>query len=612
MVQKEQTKEFQAEIKQLLDIVINSLYTNKEIFLRELISNAADALEKQRYLALTSGQSIDTSSTPEISISTDDVAHTLTISDTGIGMTEDDLIKNLGTIAHSGSKAFLKELAEGKGDLSLIGQFGVGFYSAFMVAKKVTLYTYFNDSSNQGFIWESTGAGSYTIKSAEGIGQGTRIVLTLKSDAKEFSNPDNIKRIIEQYSNFVAFPIKLNGEVVNTIRAIWVKNKNEITEGEYNEFYKFTANAFDEPLYRLNFTADAPLSINALLYIPKENFESFGFGRFEPGVSLYCQKVLIQEKSTAILPEWLRFMKGVVDSEELPLNISRETMQDNALVAKLNKVITGRIIRFLKEQAGEDKQKYQNFWKKFGIFIKEGTVSDFERRKDLAELLRFETSNSAPGELVSLKEYCDKMQPEQEEIYYLNGTSRESIEKGPYLEIFKQKGIEVIYTYDAADDYVLSQIGSYKEKQLISADQDDIKLTDVTAEDVATSLAPDQVKELSEWIKQVLGERISEARESKRLTDSPAMVLSSQGTPHSMQKIMQMMHKDLPKAAHTLEFNPRHDIIKKLYELKETKDSFAQIALEQIYDNALIVAGLLTDQKGFVDRIYTILDRALK
>jgi molecular chaperone HtpG len=338
---KTETKEFQAEVKKLLDIVIHSLYTERDIFVRELVSNAADALEKFRHQSLSEEEVFDSHVPLEITIDVDEENHSLTITDTGIGMNREELEANLGTIAHSGSNTFLSDLAEAaKKDVSLIGQFGVGFYSAFMAGRKVRVLSRSYVPEAEGYEWSSDGSGSYTLTPEKGLRRGTKIIVELKDDAHEFANEDKIKQIITQYSNFVPFPIKVKGETVNTVQALWTRNKNEIKEEEYTEFYKFIGNAFDDPKYQLHFTADAPLAINALLFVPKENIERLGFGRMKSGVNLYCQKVLIEQHSENILPEWLRFLKGVVDSEDLPLNISRQALQDSALVAKLKQVLT--------------------------------------------------------------------------------------------------------------------------------------------------------------------------------------------------------------------------------------------------------------------------------
>src|SRR5277367_7108935 len=347
-----QTFEFQAEIKQLLDIVIHSLYTEKEIFVRELVSNASDALEKERHLALTEKAIYDDKLELEINITTDDKAKTFTIQDFGVGMTRAELVENLGTIAHSGSKAFLKALGEGdKKAAGLIGQFGVGFYSAFMVAKSVKVYTHSWRESEPSLVWTSDGAGSYAIEEGTGERRGSKVVVELKDECSEFSEDRMIRDILERYSSFVSVPINLNGKRINTVQALWLRGKNEIKDEEYTEFYKFQAHAFDEPRLRLHFSADAPLAINALLFVPKENTEKLGMSRLEPAVSLYCRKVLIDAAPKDLLPEFLRFLKGVVDSEDIPLNISRETMQDRSLIEKINKVITKRFLKFLEEEA---------------------------------------------------------------------------------------------------------------------------------------------------------------------------------------------------------------------------------------------------------------------
>ncbi|WP_227764633.1 molecular chaperone HtpG [Zhaonella formicivorans] len=612
---QEETREFQAEVKQMLDIVINSLYTNREIFLRELISNASDALEKLRYLKITNKEILDRDLPLEISINTDDIAHTLTIQDTGIGMTREELVENLGTIAHSGSKAFIKQLTENdRKDVELIGQFGVGFYSAFMVADKVTVYTRSCLPEAQGYIWSSEGTGSYTIKEALDLKRGTKIVLHLKNDAQEFAKPETIKRIIKQYSGFVQFPILVNGEKANTVQPLWTKNKNEVSDEEYNEFYKYIANVYDEPLFRLHFSADAPLSINALLFVPKENLERFGFGQLDPGVNLYCRKVLIQQQAEGILPKWLRFVKGVVDSEELPLNISRETMQDNMLVSKLRRVLTSRFLKFLNEQSRTETEKYNDFWKKFGIFIKEGLATDFEHKEELLKLLRFESSKTEPGKLISLKEYLDRKTTGQKAIYFLNGPNREVIEASPYLEIFRKKDLEVLYTFDAVDDYVLNQLGEYEGNKFVSADQENLELPDDGGHTpAADGLAEADVNALADWLKQQLGEKVTDVKASKRLTDSPAIVLNPGYMTNSMQRMMQLINKELdypvPKV---LEINTTHPIIKRLDILRKNNDPFAKVAAEQIYDNALIAAGLNFDPKGMVNRLNQILERALQ
>ncbi|MTI82927.1 MAG: molecular chaperone HtpG [Firmicutes bacterium] len=611
---KPETREFQAEVKQLLDIVINSLYTDREVFLRELISNSADALEKLRYLKVTEKDIHGEDLPLQINIELDESAGTVSVIDTGIGMTQDELLENLGTIAHSGSRAFIQHLIDSdKKDVNLIGQFGLGFYASFMAADKVTVYTRSYRPNAKGCIWTSEGSGTFTIEETPDLPRGTKVVLHLKDDAEEFANTDTIKRIIKQYSGFVPFPIILEGEKVNTVQALWAKNKNEVAEEDYVEFYKYIANDFDEPLFRFHLTLDAPLAVNALLFVPKNNFEQHGFGRMEPGVNVYCRKVLIQEKFEGILPEWLRFLRGVVDSEELPLNVSRENMQDSALLSKLRRVISGRVLSFLNEKARKEPESYRDFWDKFAMFIKEGAASDFSHRDKLVKLLRFESSKSEPGALVSLDDYIERMQEGQEAIYYINGPTRETIESGPYLEAFREQGLEVIYTSEAVDDYIFGQLGEYEGKKLMSADQDDLELPGEKKTPAGEALAEDELKALTIWLKEKLGDdKVSEVRQSERLVDSPAMVLSPGGVTGSMQRMMQLMQKDVNNVSpKVLEINPRHSIIHGLNDLRQKDEEFARVVGEQLFDNALIAAGLMLEPRQMVNRINGILERTL-
>ena len=472
---------FQAEVRQLLDIVIHSLYTDKEIFIRELVSNASDSLEKLRHFQLA-GESIHDDSLPlEINITTDDAAGTLTIQDYGIGLTHDELVENIGTIAKSGSKAFaaaIKEAREAGGDpANLIGQFGVGFYSAFMAASEVRVYTRSYRGEGENLVWISDGQGEYRIERTEDTQRrGAKIVVKLQEEAKEFARKDRVEQILKRYSSFVQFPINLNGKRVNTMQALWLRNKSEIKEEEYTEFYKFQANAFDEPRHVLHFAADAPLAINALLFTPKENIERFGFGRMDPGVALYCKKVLIDGKPEGLLPEWLRFLRGVVDSADLPLNISRESMQDSALVQKLNKILTGRFLKHLSTEAGKNPDAYKEFYDQFGLFLKEGITTDFSHQEKLAKLLRYESSLTEAGKQTSLEEYVSRMPAGQKEIYFLFAPSRAAIEAGPYLEAFTSRNLEVLFVYEPIDEFVMNHLREFDGKQLLAADSSEVEL----------------------------------------------------------------------------------------------------------------------------------------
>jgi len=612
--------EFQAEIKQLLDIVIHSLYTEKEIFVRELVSNAADALEKLRHLQLTEKEIFDDRLDLEINVTTDDKAKTITIQDFGVGMTREELVENLGTIAHSGSKAFLKALGEGLPaeasakagagkDVNLIGQFGVGFYSAFMVAKTVKVYTHSWRKDPPGLLWESDGSGSYAIEEAEGQRRGAKIVIELKDDCAEFSQEWRVKEILTRYSAFVSFPINVNGKRLNTVQALWLRNKNEIKEEEYTEFYKFQGHAMDAPRLRLHFSADAPLSINALLFVPKENTEKLGLSRLEPTVALYCRKVLIAAQPKDLLPEWLRFLKGVVDSEDLPLNISRETMQDKSLVEKLNRVITKRFLKFLEDEAKNRAEAYDEFFQEFGHFVKEGAALDFTHKDQLTKLLRYESSRTEKGKTTSLADYVARMGSEQKEIYYLIGPNRASIEAGPYLEGFKARNLEVLFCYEAVDEYVMNNVREFDGKKIQAADHADVKLSDLPKPEGA--LGDDDVKKLTTWLKDTLGERVAEVKASDRLVDSPVLALNADKfmSPH-MRRMMKAMNRegaDAPLRVN-LEINPRHAVIKRLFENHTNHPERAKLVAEQLLDNALISAGLLDDATTMVARLNKLLE----
>jgi TNF receptor-associated protein 1 len=605
-----QTFEFQAEIKQLLDIVIHSLYTEKEIFVRELVSNASDALEKQRHLQLTEKAIYDDKLALEINITTDDKAKTFTIQDFGIGMTRAELVENLGTIAHSGSKAFVKALGEGDQKAAgLIGQFGVGFYSAFMVAKAVKVYAHSWKEAEPGHLWTSDGGGSFAIEESSGERRGCKIVVELTDECSEFSHEWRVREVLERYSAFVSFPINLNGKRINTVQALWLRGKNEIKEEEYDEFYKFQAHDGEKPRLRLHFSADAPISINALLFVPKENTEKMGFSRLEASVALYCRKVLIDAKPKDLLPEWLRFLKGVVDSEDLPLNISRETMQDRSLVEKLNRVITKRFLKFLEEESRDRPEAYAEFYREFGVFLKEGAALDFSHKDALTKLLRFESSLTDKGKTTSLADYVTRMGAEQKEIYYLVGPNRDSIEAGPYLEGFKARNLEVLFCYETVDEYVMSNVREFDGKKITAADHADVKLSEQPKAE--GSLGEAETKSLVGWLKESLGERVAEVRASERLVDSPALALNADkmGTPH-MRRLMKAMNKD---AAQTppqvnLEVNPHHAVIKRLDELRTSAPEKAKMVAEQILDNALISAGLLDDAPSMVKRLYKLLE----
>ena len=605
---------FQAEIQQLLDIVIHSLYTDREIFVRELISNAADACEKLRFLQSSGTAPFQPEIALSISVKTDDKAGTVTITDTGLGMTNGDLVENLGTIAHSGTKAFLKQLAENqKPDARLIGQFGVGFYSAFMVATKVTVLSRSHQPDEQGWRWTSENAGGYEIEPAADLPRGTQIIVQLKDDAKDFAKEDQIKRIMQRYSSFIQFPIELNGTRLNTIQAIWSRSKNEIPDADYNAFYQYVGHDHEDPLLRLHFSADAPLAIQALLFIPKSNWENMGLGRTEPGVNLYCKKVLIQDHAKGLFPEWLRFLKGVVDSEDLPLNISRETMQDTALLQKLNKVLTGRFLKFLDETAEKDAALYEKFYAEYARCLKEGVATDFTHREALGKLLRYESSTTEKGKLTSLTEYVKRMSADQKEIFYLLAPNREAAESSPYYEVFQSRGYEVLFLQDPWDEFVMEHLHMFDGKPLRAAEKAELDITSPPSSEGALSDA--EAEALSKWLKEKLADRVGAVRASKRLVNSPAVVVESDRLmTTSMKRLLKSVQKDKeasPEAQQDLEINPRHAIIVRLDKMRQTDEALATKVAEQVHDNARVAAGLLDDPRAMLKRLNELLEQVL-
>lgn len=603
---------FQAEIQQLLDLVVHSLYTDREIFLRELVSNASDAMEKLRHIEATEKDIHDAGLPLEVVITADKEAGTLTIQDFGIGMNHGELVENLGTIAHSGTKAFLQAMKEsGNSPAGMIGQFGVGFYSAFMVADEVKVYTRSWHKDGEGLVWTSDGKTGYEIEPAEGVARGTKIVLKLKEDQKEYAEDHRVKHLVETYSNFVGFPVMVDGKRVNEIEALWLKNKSEISEDEYKAFYQFQAKAFDEPQYRLHFAADAPIAINALLFVPSENIERMGMSKLEPGVALYCKKVLIDAEPKGLLPEWLRFMKGVIDSADLPLNISRESMQDSALVRKIGQVIVKRVIKMFDKEATGDPEKWQAFYKKFDRFFKEGVATDFGNKEALAKLLRFESSMTDAGKLTGFADYVSRAKDGQDTIYYIVGSNRDQIEASPYLEGFRKRGLEVVYFTDAVDEYVVDSLGEFDGKKLVSVAKAGVELEDADLE--GESLSEEETKALCEFLAAEFGDRVTKVEAGKRLVDSPVVALTPEDamTPQmrAMMKAMDENFRDEVKVE--LEINPRHEIIRKLAAAKDAEPETAKLVAGQLLDNALMAAGLLEDARDTVKRMNALMAKAL-
>jgi molecular chaperone HtpG len=612
--------EFKAEVKQLLNILVHSLYTHREIFLRELISNASDAIDKLRFESNRGTEIIDNDLPLEIRVNFDDKKNTITISDTGIGMSEEDIITNIGTIAKSGSADFIKQLTENKSDANnIIGKFGVGFYSVFMVAEKVELTTKSYEMDSMALKWISDGLGSYDIEEVKGEHKrGTTITVFLKEDAKEFTEKYKVESTIKKHSNFISFPIFVGDEQVNTVSAIWREPKSNVKKEQYNEFYKFLTYDSDEPLEVVHKSVDAPIQFNCLLFIPSKNMDMFGFNKDDYGLDLYVRRVLIQHKNKDLLPEYLSFVKGVVDSEDLPLNISRETLQENLIFTKISNSVTSQLLSSLDKLSKDDKEKYLEFWREHGKTFKMG-YGDFTNQEKYLELIRFNSSaNSDEKGITSFAEYVERMKKDQKEIYYMFGASRDAVAMDPHVEIFKRKGIEILYLYDPADEFIMSSIAKYKDYDLKSVDQADLdkidKLEDVeTKENKAEELSKDdklQVKSLLEKMNEYLGENVTEVKVSNRLQDSPACLVNTDNTmSSSMQKIMNIMNKDASIPKKIMEVNEDHPLIRNMLRVFKTNsnDNFIKDATQQLYESALLLEGYLADPHKLVGRLNSML-----
>jgi HSP90 family molecular chaperone len=608
-----ETHKFEAQIQQLLDIVVNSLYTEKDIFLRELISNATDACEKLRFQQ-ASGSAIQQSNiAPSIRVIGDEKEGVLTIADSGCGMTRAELIRNLGTIAHSGTKAFLSTLKAGAMDKpTFIGQFGVGFYSAFMVASQVTVYSRSFLPNEASCCWRSHGTGEFEVEPCEEKGRGTRIVLKIKEDAKKYLREYELERVLKKYSTFVPFPLELNGKRQNAVEAIWSRNRNDVSREDYLKFYQFLGHDVEEPLFYLHFNADAPVAIQSLLFVPQRSFESPGLARMESDVHLYCRKVYIQSRSTGLLPDWLRFIKGVIDSEDIPLNVSRETTQDNSVVQKLNKVLTSRFLKFLEEQADKEPAQFERFYEAFSRFLKEGLVTDFQHVELLGRLLRYESSTLEPGCKTSLTDYVNRMQPDQKQIYYLLAPTREIAQNSPYFEVFRSRNQEVLFLYDPLDDYVMENLHSFNSKELVSAEKAELDVPELVR--AQNRLTEEQAKLLGDWLKGTFGNQVEDIKISRRLTESPAVLIDRDPYMKASRKnlLKGMKTADgVPPFKWDLEINSAHPAIVQLDRARKSDLDLARTVAQQILDNAKIAAGLIDDPRKMLKQLNLLVERAL-
>ena len=607
--------QFQAEMEQLLHLIVHALYTHREIFLRELISNASDALNKIRFRMLTDKHVLDPDADLKITIEVDPNEGTFAIEDSGIGMTREELIREIGTVARSGTLEFLKQLQQQKGavDASLIGQFGVGFYSVFMVAEEVTIETRHADPESRGYRWRSRGTGTFTIEEIERPHRGTRISFKLKEDAREFSEPERVKQIIKRYSNFVDFPIYLGKEQVNRVTALWQLPKGEIKEEELAEFYKFIANDFNPPLAHLHLSLEGAVSFKALLFIPETAPPLFLREDLEKSVHLYSRKVLIQEHSKELLPEYLRFVRGVVDSEDVPLNVSREWVQSSPVITKIRQVLTGKILSWLEELAKNEPRKYLTFYRNFGSLFKMGVNADFEHRDRIVKLLRFDTTQTEPDEPISLQQYVERMKSDQKAIYYLSGEHRDLLMKNPKLEYFLANQIEVILLTDPVDVFVMPSIGSFEGKPIQSIEQAELETG--TSESSGEALSSNLADNLLNVFKQVLGDRVEDVVVSRRLVYSPViLVAGKEGLDSQMEKMMKLLDRDFKASKKVLEINPTHPLIKNLARLAlgDGQNMLLHKCILQLYQGAQLLEGHLESPAEFVQRMTEIMQEATK
>lgn len=612
-----QTYEFKAELKQLLHIIVHSLYTQPEIFLRELISNASDALNKVRFLQLTNQPILEPERELKIKIELDPKKHIFAIEDNGIGMTHDELVENIGTVAKSGTLKYLEQLnQEGKQiDADLIGKFGVGFYSVFMVTDEVTIETRHAAVDSKAYQWKSDGKGSFTIEEIIKPERGTRISFKLKDEYKDFAEEWKVKEVIKKYSNFVGFPIYLGKERINNLEALWRKSKDDIKPEELEDFYKFIANDSNPPLGHLHLSLEGTVNFKALLFIPeKAPFDIFYEIR-EKSIHLYANRVFVQDDAVELLPEYLRFVKGVVDTEDLPLNISRQVTQESPVTAKIRNILTTKLLGLLEDWAQNDQGKYEKFYRAFGNILKLGVNIDFANREKIIKLLRFESTRTNAGEFISLDEYVNRIKEGQKEIYYLIGENRAAIEKNPKLEFFKKHAIEVLLLTDPVDVFIVPSIYDYQKKTLQSIEKADLKLDIPETKATEEALNEDLLKALLAIFKETLKDKVADVVPSKRLVDSPVtLVVGKDALDPQMEKILRIMNQNVESQKKILEVNPTHPLIRNLGRLTlgSSNNSLLRQCILQLYDGAALIDGDLNNPIEFVTRMVEIMTEVTK
>jgi len=539
-----------------------------------------------------------------------------------VGMTREEMVENLGTIARSGSKAFIEKMkAGGKTEpTDIIGQFGVGFYSAFMVADKISVFSKSSVSSGPGHLWSSDGSGKYTLQEIEDVQPGTKIVLTLKTEDAEFANEDTVKEIIKKYSNFVGTDVTLNGEKTNTLQPVWLMDPKEVDPSMHEDFYKHISGSFDKPRFTLHYRIDAPMDIRALLYVPESKPGMFETSReADVGVALYCRKVMIKNKADNLLPKWLRFVKGVVDSEDIPLNLSRELLQDSSLIRKLSQVLTNRVLRYLQERSRKEAKSYAEFYKDYSFFLKEGIVTstDQNEKEEIAKLLRFECSSLPAGETLSIPEYCDKMKAGSRDIFYLSAPSRQLAENSPYYESLKKTGTEVLFCYEPYDELVLMQLQQFDRKTVTSVEKEMRSGKEDPEEEVKEDgLELKDMMDLTDWVKATLGTKVAKTKTTSKLESHPCVVtveemaaarhfIKTQGANFSEEQRFTILQPQF-------ELNPVHPIIKKLSSLRASDPELAVLVTEQLFANSMVSAGLVEDPRTMLKSMNELLEKALE
>ncbi len=614
--------EFQTEVKQLLNLMIHSLYSNKEIFLRELVSNSSDAIDKARHESLTQIDVLGEDKSFRIKVSVDKDQKILRISDNGVGMTRQELIQNIGTIASSGTRKFMEKLTgDQKKDMSLIGQFGVGFYSVFMVSDKVILTTKRMGSTEPAIRWESTGDGTFTMEEIDQADRGTELEIHIKEEDKEFLEDYRIRSIIRKYSEYITHPIQLldkdgKPEILNDKAPIWRRSKSEIKPDQYEEFFKHLTMDQEPPLTWSHNQVEGSMEYTTLLYIPSKAPFDLYHSEKANGLSLYVKRVFIMSDCKELLPTYLRFVRGIVDSEDLPLNVSREILQKNAVIQKINKTATTKVLQLLETIAKEDKEKYAKFWKEFGNVLKEGFHMNWENLEELKRLIRFQASKSLEGEFVGLEDYVVRMKPEQKDIYFISGESRQAVEHSPHLEVFKDKDIEVLYLVDPIDEWVVQSLGEFSGKKLVNVTKGDLDLGDLTKEEKKDQKqAKGKYKKFMKDFEDKMGEFLKEVRVTSRLKESPCcLVADEQDMGANMERILKMANQKVTPGKRILEINPDHPISQRLVDMFEADGTNPKLKdwYQLLVDQALLAEGSeIKDPAAYVSKVNGFLAEVL-